>query len=164
MKEIHIAFKIHTENSGVDLTKEDSETVNFGEGGDHTVDSIAKEITRQLKNLLEQRGIKLVDAVLAHSEEDNVIDNLLTGVRLGSFNKPQEQTLLSVSIDPEIAKLSPIANPSPLEEEESKGELLLVDTVRDGVEGVVFVPESEVSKVNENVIVSNADSTSTVTE
>jgi hypothetical protein len=156
MKEIHVAFKIHTENSGVDLIKEDGETVNFGEGGDHTVDSIAKEITRQLKNLLEQRGIKLVDAVLAHSEEDNVIDNLLTGVRLGSFNK-QEQ---SVSI-PSAFSVTPIPSEKPtLSITVNNGEPISEPSEEKQEEGGESKGVSDFNKVDENVIVSNADSAS----
>jgi hypothetical protein len=77
---------------GVDRNKENGETVNFLAEGDTTADFIAKSLIKQLASRFEQYGIVLQSAELIHwpDEPGEVRDNLITGIRSGSFNPTLE--------------------------------------------------------------------------
>lgn len=106
---------------GVDRAKEDGETVNFHAEGDTTPDSIAKTIITHLIELLKRNGHSVVSASLVHwpGEPGEVTDDLITGIRKGSFNAPIVPKLpveLVISI-PEISEQSE----PPLTEEHLQG-------------------------------------------
>lgn len=153
---------------GVDRAKEDGETVNFLEGGDTTVDAIARETTKHVGSRFEQRGIKLLEANLIHfpSEDDEysiVIDNLSTGIRTGSFNKfdkisdlpvqdlekeylkneIENQKLIIAALEEEIRYRSVDKNYLPVTEE------AVVELVLDA-QKTIDVPEYQASEVEQN--------------
>ncbi len=68
---------------GVDRSKKDGEVVNHYAEGRTTPDAIAKT----LAHLASDLGLSINDAKLIHwpGEESEVTDNLLTGIRAGSF-------------------------------------------------------------------------------
>ena len=76
---------------GQDREKENNEVVDFTNGGHKTPESIAQEFIKELKN----SGCSVGKAVVIHWPTDNypegrdpekeIVDDLITGVRKGSF-------------------------------------------------------------------------------
>ncbi|MEO6610763.1 MAG: hypothetical protein ABIT05_01480 [Chitinophagaceae bacterium] len=80
---------------GQDRSKKTGEVVNFSEGGDNSPEAIAKKFVDELK----ASGVNVESASVIHWPADNyggpekngrdpekqIIDDLLTGIRTGSF-------------------------------------------------------------------------------
>lgn len=68
---------------GVDRGKGNGETVDFHAGGQASPDSIAKRFVDELR----ANGCVDVSATITHwpGAENQVVDDLVTGVRVGSF-------------------------------------------------------------------------------
>lgn len=78
---------------GQDRNKKHGETVDFSEGGENTPEALAKEFVEKLK----ASGVNVESACVIHWPIDNyngqlenkrsnqIVDNLLTGERIGQF-------------------------------------------------------------------------------
>ncbi len=70
-------------NHGHDRGKKHGEQVDFAAGGDRTPDALAAKLVADLK----AAGESVQEATVTHwpGQDGSVIDNLLTGKRIGSF-------------------------------------------------------------------------------
>lgn len=68
---------------GVDREKSHGETVDFDAGGEHSPDAIAKRMVDELR----ATGCSVTEATITHwpGSGNDVVDNLLSGKRIGSF-------------------------------------------------------------------------------